>query len=174
MMTCIILSSMSNKRCSMRTRYLILCGFLTLNLIFHLCLLWHLLVVGGTALVPLIRIDQIRIGGAILHSSHVFRSFGNQLHRIVFCQHCGGSTTGGFSPILAAACHTGNAISMRRSRRMVSGDWPQRDMLANFGNGEVTQAVRFLQLDSEHFQIVPAATTSGSSGSLNPVAPGAA
>ena len=119
--------------------------------------------------------EHLKIGGAIVHSSHVLRIFGNGQCRIVFCQHCGGSTRGGYSPTLAGECRPGSASSMRLTNRMLAGKWPMEGMNVELGKPEqVLPAIRFQQVPAG-LQVRWAHHTSGSgAGSHRPVATSAA
>ena len=119
--------------------------------------------------------DDLRIGGAIIHHTHAVCTYGNQQCRSVFCAHCGGSTLGGYSPVLAAGCSApGTATNMRRANRMLQGKWPQQQMQDLYGRGEASAIIRFIPHQEGMIIVRAAAASGGRTGSHGPVAPGTA
>ena len=89
-------------------------------------------------------LDELRLGGAVIHHSHILCSFGNSSWRIAFCTQCAASTQGGRSLLLAEGCtKSGGATKMRMAQRMLDGNWPE-GRLECHGRGTLCPPIRFL------------------------------
>ena len=88
---------------------------------------------------------EIQVGGAPIHHTHWIGCFGNAEHRIVFCERCGGTTSGAYSPLLAHACRRQLSDTLgRHVRRMILHlIWPTQAMGRRRGRATCLPTIRF-------------------------------
>ena len=92
-----------------------------------------------------VEVNSLRVGGATLHHSHCIAHFGTSQLRIVFCAHCGGTTQGALSPLLAEPCrHEASGTRQRQLNRMMCrAQWPSGALQCQYGRGELSPTISF-------------------------------
>ena len=88
--------------------------------------------------------ESLQVGGASIHHSHRLCTFGNHLHRLVFCLQCGGTTSGGTSDLLAGVCrrHLGATRARQIRSMMLRHRWPAAHQ-QGWGRADLSGAIRF-------------------------------
>ena len=89
--------------------------------------------------------EELRVGGAVIHSSRCIASFGNNRCKLEFCANCGGTTQGSHSPLLAAICCKGSSSTrQRQAQRMLQRQlWPTGAMDATVGRAQLSPPLRY-------------------------------
>ena len=107
-----------------------------------------------------VREQDLKIGGAAIHPSHLVAAFCGAAHSIVFCASCGGTTQGAHSPLLADACRKSAKGTRQRqlNRMLLQHQWPTGEMQQHFGPGTLMQPIQFADAGDGSYSIGATAT----------------